>query len=85
MLALRKIEKKSLCLDPSFRLVIWPDGSVQPCCRWEPEPLSTIENRAFEEIWNSEEWNALRESLRTGQGIPEICRGCPIASSRKIF
>ena len=85
MLALRRQVPTSFCWDPSFRLVIWPDGSVQPCCRWEPDPLGTIAGVSFEEVWNSEAWQKLREALRAGKEVPEICRGCTIASSRKVF
>jgi radical SAM protein with 4Fe4S-binding SPASM domain len=71
-------EKPISCERVTDHLTIRWDGEMMMCCRdchgemlfgdvSEDDPLR---------LYNSDEFNALRHALETGQDYPEICRGC---------
>ncbi len=54
-------------------------GAVHPCCqvlgRDEEAVLGHMSDNTFDEIWNGEEYQKLREGHMTGD-YPSYCKGC---------
>lgn len=48
------------------------DGSVMPCMTW-PEPLGSLAERSFSEIWTSERCDSIRHQIAVQ---PPGCAGC---------
>jgi radical SAM protein with 4Fe4S-binding SPASM domain len=63
------------CTDPWFQPFMQTNGDVQPCC-WFYAPLGNINERPFNEIVNSVEFQELRRQLLTGD-LPPNCITCP--------
>jgi radical SAM protein with 4Fe4S-binding SPASM domain len=64
------------CPAPWWRTYISPDGTVTPCCIWPTtHSLGNILERPFREIWNGEQYRALRRTVNTPH-MPELCRNC---------
>lgn len=75
--------RRAICLEPWHRLVIYTDGTVQPCCSWQDEVLGSLQSQSFEEIWQGEGFAGLRKALETGCP-PAQCANCP-SSTRAIL
>ncbi len=62
-------EVSNPCSELWSRLFIWHDGKVNPCDYDYKSTLSkwTLSNRSISNIWNSEEYNYLRESHLNNQ------------------
>lgn len=72
--------KKRTCGRPfSPDAVVRANGAVHPCCqvlgRDVEATLGNVNDNTFEEIWNGEAYEALREGHRTGN-YPSYCNGC---------
>jgi len=54
--------------------MVWPDGTVRPCCNCETA-LGNLQEQSFYQIWNSERARQIRERMRkiTELGPPELC------------
>jgi len=82
-------EKVLIGADPSRKTVFSPfctfpwttcyvafDGNVRTCCYAEPGiSLGDLNTRSFPEIWNGEEYQALRREILNGS-VPKACREC---------
>jgi len=66
---------KDRCADSLFLLSISPDGKVNPCSRWQQEPLGDFRFQSFQEIWNGEPFRKLREDMEAGI-FNGGCLGC---------
>lgn len=53
------------CGNPWTHVHVKSDGLVYPCC-FSDEVMGDLRTQKFEEIWNGEKYQDLRESLRTG-------------------
>ena len=72
--------KKRTCGRPfSPDAVVRANGAVHPCCqvlgRDVEATLGNVHDNTFEEIWNGEAYEALREGHRTGN-YPSYCNDC---------
>jgi len=72
--------KKRTCGRPfSPDAVVRANGAVHPCCqvlgRDVEATLGNVHDNTFEEIWNGEAYEALREGHRTGN-YPSYCNSC---------
>jgi radical SAM protein with 4Fe4S-binding SPASM domain len=67
-----------ICHYVATYLKIDPDGEVYPCCR-APRELSmgNIRKISFDEIWNGNTYQELREEMYTGR-LRACCRECTI-------
>ncbi|MBL0743343.1 radical SAM/SPASM domain-containing protein [Chryseolinea lacunae] len=65
-------------------VVTW-DGKVVPCCFDKDAHfvLGDLNENTFEEIWNSDKYNAFRASLLRSRSEIEICKNC--TEGTKIF
>jgi radical SAM protein with 4Fe4S-binding SPASM domain len=67
------------CQWPWRACYITVEGYVTPCCVQGSDPtlinFGNIFEKPFEEIWNSEEYQAFRRRLKSAD-IPEICIDC---------
>lgn len=54
------------CGNPWTHVHVKSDGLVYPCC-FSDEVMGDLRKQPFEEIWNGEKYQDLRESLRTGK------------------
>ena len=77
-----KYALKNTALDECWKMwhscVITWDGKVVPCCfdKDAHHELGNIADRPFEEIWNSEVYNAFRKQLFTARDQIEMCKNC---------
>ena len=57
--------------------LVMPDGSVYPCCA-RPVKFGNLNEATLQEVFCSEEANALRRNLAHGSDecIPEVCQNC---------
>jgi radical SAM protein with 4Fe4S-binding SPASM domain len=51
------------------------DGSVRPCCVYGVPVVGNVQREAFDELWNGENYRALRQRMVARNPIP-ACRGC---------
>ncbi len=72
-----EVDGIKLCDRPWTFLNLWPTGEVLPCDAWHgQEPLGDLSKNGFDEIWNGEAYEQLRESIKTGNGLRECCANC---------
>jgi len=66
--------KKLRCYSGYTFAMVWPDGSVRPCCNCETV-LGNLGEQSFYQIWRSETAQKNRERMREicEQGFPELC------------
>lgn len=66
------------CLWPWWSCYITADGFVTPCCVASDPDLINFGNilkTPFKEIWNSKEYQELRQSIK-GDNLPDYCKFC---------
>ena len=70
----------SVCYFPFSQCFIQLDGSVRICCLDVngKEIFGNLNNSSIKEIWNNNDFAALRKNLLSGdkEKLPEICREC---------
>ncbi|MBU1173366.1 MAG: SPASM domain-containing protein [Proteobacteria bacterium] len=72
------------CHIPWLRMMISTGGTVHVCC-YNVRPLGHVPPQTFEEVWEGDEFNALRKSI-VDQTFDRGCTdSCPIVSSRGIL
>src|SRR5262249_15635658 len=77
-LNIREDEDRTHCLFPWHFAIIGPEHEVQPCGWWFDTPLGDIRKNTFEEIWNNDEFRALRAERESGK-LRHNCQTCPAA------
>ncbi len=79
-----RFEKVSSCLYPWRESAIEYNGNVAPCCNEQLKGSRRMgvlrEGGSFLDIWNGEEYQRLRRSLRTGRSYA-YCRYCYLVES----
>jgi MoaA/NifB/PqqE/SkfB family radical SAM enzyme len=68
----------SVCPHPFSQMVIRPDGKCSLCCNdaLGQMTLGDANRQSLAEIWNSEEYAILRNSLLKGSEFIPVCRAC---------
>ena len=62
------------CSAPWFRVSIYANGDVRPCC-WYPWALGNLNNNSFQEIWNGNAYQQMRR--RINSRFPHLgCKTC---------
>lgn len=71
-----KIDTPSIkqCLAPWNEVVIVPDGDVIPCSCSGVYKIGNINTQSFEDIWNGEKANELRNAILAGDN--KFCKQC---------
>ncbi len=64
------------CLAPWLIAYLYANGTVKPCCFHNYPMDETIANKPLEEVWNSVEYQMLRESMLFQRDLPVYCRTC---------
>jgi len=76
------------CLQPCYALwthaLITADGCVAPCCSAPRVILGDLREHTFTEIWHSQAYRHLRQSMRDGQPLSE-CAGCDVFLAENRF
>lgn len=65
------------CYAPWTHALITADGRVAPCCSAPRVTLGDLRERSFADIWRSDAYRHLRQSMRDGKPLPE-CAGCDV-------
>ncbi|MFH2001488.1 MAG: radical SAM protein [Planctomycetota bacterium] len=70
-----------ICTVPWTTTYVAFDGTVRPCCFSESAAvLGDLRKESFEEIWNGEEYQQLRQDI-LNDTLPESCKPC-VANAR---
>ena len=64
------------CPAPFQNAVVRYDGAVCLCCKYGAA-VDNMNERSFSEIWDSAEYDALREAVNTPGKMPPACINCP--------
>jgi radical SAM protein with 4Fe4S-binding SPASM domain len=72
-----------LCTDPWRKLFIDWQGLVFPCCVWKEAPLGDLRKNSFTEIWQSERYRGLRETLTNGK-LGKSCAECSVITGGDV-
>lgn len=66
------------CLMPYTDVFIFPDGRMGICCcdNFETTTLGDLTKTSFRDAWNSEEYRALRHSIRDTRSNHSFCKHC---------
>jgi MoaA/NifB/PqqE/SkfB family radical SAM enzyme len=64
-----------ICFDPWLTVHLYETGVVLPCCGGIRQSFGDLKETNLLEIWNSEPFRQLRDSILSGQLRPE-CRDC---------
>jgi len=76
-------EPPARCIQPWLTLGVRVDGRVFACCG-TIEPMGDLAGRSFEQVWNGDEYRALRRRLSKGR-FPDFCRHCVIENRAGRF
>lgn len=64
------------CSAPWYRISIYANGNVHPCC-WYPYAMGNLFEASFDEVWNSAHYKKLRSTIN-GR-FPHLgCKTCPM-------
>jgi radical SAM protein with 4Fe4S-binding SPASM domain len=67
---------KTFCILPWVHFYANPDGSVLPCCIGDHNrPLGNVRNNTIKEIWNNDQFKAMRLKMLNGERCDE-CSAC---------
>lgn len=72
--------KKKKCAWPWTNVYIASNGDVVPCCNLADSDtikMGNVFEKDFSEIWNSKEYQDLRDRIRT-HNLPDFCKNCYI-------
>jgi len=73
------------CHWPWSEILIYPDGTVYPCCYWyETARIGDFSIQRFKEIWNGKQYKQLRHELTTNS-LRKTCRNCPMGKDSGDF
>ncbi len=69
---------KETCLMPYTDMFIFPDGRMGICCcdNFEVTNLADLTQVSIKDAWNSEEYQKLREAIRTSRSDFPFCKYC---------
>ena len=67
--------KETACKAGFNRCMLWPDGTVSPCCQgWEGVAFGNVAQSSFQEVWTSPRAEKARAAIAAG--LPQICQTC---------
>jgi radical SAM protein with 4Fe4S-binding SPASM domain len=66
----------SECRYPWENVQIMADGVVKPCCWIDGAGVGNMNLNSFEEVWNGEKMQELREYIERGE-VHQMCKGRP--------
>ncbi len=69
----KHIQKK--CIEPFPSMYILPDGKALPCTIWQEKPMGDFREQSFKDIWEENEYSALRDGLASGN-FRQGCERC---------
>ncbi len=66
------------CLMPYTDIFIFPDGRMGLCCcdNYEVTTMADLNTTPIKEAWNSEEYQKIREAIRTSRANYPMCKYC---------
>jgi len=69
---------KCSCYLPFNQMVIRPDGKISLCCNdaLGKFTLGDLNQQSMTEVWNSDEYNKMRDLIRQGRDKISICKNC---------
>ncbi|MCR4925396.1 MAG: radical SAM protein [Clostridiales bacterium] len=71
--------KSNICSMPFYMLVVYPDGTVTPCCATSlPIKYKNVMTSSLKEIWNSAQRNAFLLKQLNGADMINICKDCSV-------
>lgn len=74
--AAERPDRHITCMGLWGQAVVRPNGDVSICCFLYHPVLGNLHDQTFQEIWNSEKANRLRELVKSGEYIGSPCVGC---------
>lgn len=77
---------RRICILPWYFAYISIEGEVYPCCSFlrhdRKKSMGNILESSMYDIWNNEEYQALRSMLRNGTALSAICQQCIVRKTR---
>lgn len=65
------------CNEGVKRVMLWPNGDISPCCFAQQEvTFGNIKNNTVKEIFSSEQYKTIIDSLKQQDTMKEICKVC---------
>jgi MoaA/NifB/PqqE/SkfB family radical SAM enzyme len=71
---------ESPCLLPYHQIVIHADGTASPCLMMKGDESTSVAEKSLEEVWRSDLFRNLRQSLAQGSPLP-ICASCCLSGA----
>ena len=66
--------KNGFCYKQWMRMDVMPDGSITPCAQFPDICVGNMDNGEIDEIWNSVQYNAFRQSI--SRNLLPVCKKC---------
>ena len=71
--------KSDICSMPFYMMVVYPDGSVVPCCSTTvPIKYGNINEKSLVDIWNGKQQHAFLKKQLSGFKNINICKDCSV-------
>lgn len=68
------------CTGPWHIMSVMPDGKIAPCCASFGSIGSISDSEQMKDIWNSKNYQELRQSMFDWGMLPEYCKSCNVFS-----
>ncbi|MFC1888188.1 radical SAM/SPASM domain-containing protein [Thermodesulfobacteriota bacterium] len=77
---------ESYCFQPWYKVVIRPDGTVQPCCNFFDHRVENIREKTLREIWSGDYFQGIRHDIMNNivQGECAKCNVWILKENRTI-
>lgn len=76
--------KKVNCIAPFSRLAVWANGEVSFCGDFPEFCLDNLKNNDIEAIWQGENFNKIRNIIRTTHRPASLCMRCRFSSNNLV-
>lgn len=68
---------RSPCVMPIYEMLIYDDGNVGRCNHdWNGDPMGSVKDQNLYDIWNSPQYNDLRDQHCNLQFTDSVCKNC---------
>lgn len=74
----KKTDLHITCLGLWSQATVRPNGDVSVCCFSYKPIMGNLHDMSFEEIWNSEKAESLRQFVYHGKYMDDPCKGCDL-------